>query len=191
MGVPHHGSAACVLQIYALKDVIFIIYTAFSVAIGVFHENKGRSWSHAANIAAMRYLFDHDWDIHTLRSFVGVTTSLVYQDWARRERQEVLTDLLSEGAKLHWIGPRRDASQDRVFLYFHGEARFLVIHQNILISPLKPYCLQEGPSSLLRAQTIFNSYALSRKTYLHHLETLASLYWNTVSPVRSPVHIAP
>src|SRR5260221_794820 len=146
MGVPHCGSTAWVLQIYPLKDVIFIISTAFAIAIGVVRENKGRSWSHAANIAAMRYLFGHKWDVHTLRSYVGVTTSLVYQDWARREKQEVLTDLLSEGSKLHWVGPRRDASQDRVFLYFHGESRFLVLHQNLLTEFLKPYCLQEGAS---------------------------------------------
>jgi acetyl esterase/lipase len=31
-----------------------------------------------------------------------------------------LTDVLPEGAKLHWIGPRRDASHDKVFLFFHG-----------------------------------------------------------------------
>jgi hypothetical protein len=55
----------------------------------------------------------------------------VYQEWARGNEQdqpEVLTDLLSEGAKLHWIGPRRDAAQDRVFLYFHGESRYLCIY---------------------------------------------------------------
>jgi hypothetical protein len=37
-----------------------------------------------------------------------------------------LTDFLPEGAKLHWIGPRRDEDQDRVFLYFHGESNLLV-----------------------------------------------------------------
>ena len=110
-----------------LNDPIFIISTAFAIAIGVFRENKGRSWSHAANIAAIRYLFDPKLDIHTVRYLVGGTTSQVYQEWARRDKQEILTDHLSEGAKLHWIGPRRDAAQDRVFLYFHGESRFLCI----------------------------------------------------------------
>ncbi len=95
--------------------------TALAIAIGVFHENKGRSWFLAAKIAAMRYLFSRNWDIHTLRSFLGVTTSQGYHSWARQEKQEVLTDMLPEGAKLHWIGPRRDENQDRVFLFFHGE----------------------------------------------------------------------
>src|SRR5260221_1572103 len=69
-------------------------------------------------------------------------------------------------------------------------SRFLVLHQNLLTEFLKPYCPQEGASSFLHDPTIFNSYALSRKTYLYHLETLASLYWNTVSPIRFPVGIA-
>ena len=166
------------------KGVIFIISTAFAIAVGVFRENKGRSWSHAANIAATRYLFDHKWDVHTLRSYIGVTTPLVYQNWARQEKQEVLTDLLPEGAKLHWVGARRDAIQDRVFLYFHGESPFLVLHKTLLNGLPKPYCLQEGASSFLRDPTVFNSCAPSRKTYLHHVGTLASPYWNTVSPAR-------
>lgn len=100
----------------------FSISAAFAIITGVFRENKGRSWSHAAHIAGMRYMFSHKWDIHTLRSYIGVTTSQVYQNWAHGEKQEVLTDILPEGAKLHWIGPRRDRTQDRVFLYFHGES---------------------------------------------------------------------
>ena len=98
------------------------IPTAFAIAVGVFRENKGRSWSLAASIAATRFLFSQNWDIYTLRSFMGATTFQVYQKWAQREKQEVVTDLLPEGAKLHWIGPRRDASQDRVILYFHGDS---------------------------------------------------------------------
>ncbi|KAH8977131.1 alpha/beta-hydrolase [Lactarius akahatsu] len=90
------------------------------VTIGIFRGNKGRSWSRSANLALTRYLFDHEWEIHTLRSFIGVTTSQMYQTWARSVKQEVLTDVLPEGAKLHWIGPRRDASHHKVFLYFHG-----------------------------------------------------------------------
>ncbi|KAI0298893.1 alpha/beta-hydrolase [Russula brevipes] len=93
-----------------------------AIAVGVFRENKGRSWSLAANIASTRYLMSHNWDIHTMRSFIGLTTSQAYQKWALQDNQEILTDSLSEGAKLHWIGPRRDTSQDRVFLYFHGGA---------------------------------------------------------------------
>ena len=108
--------------------VIFIISTAFAIAIGVFRENKGRSWAHAANIAALRYTFDPKWDLAILRSFTGATTSQAYQKWARLHEQEILTDLLPEGAKLHWVGPRRAAGQDRVFLYFHGESRCLCIY---------------------------------------------------------------
>jgi hypothetical protein len=97
------------------------------IATGVFRENKGRSWSHAANIAAMRYLLGQKWDIYTFRSVIGTTTSQVYEKWAREEKQQTLTDLLPEGAKLHWIGPRRDASQDRVFLYICGEFRLVLL----------------------------------------------------------------
>ena len=98
------------------------ISAAFAIITGVFRENKGGSWSHAAHIAATRYLFSFKWDLRTLRSYVGVTTSQVYQNWARGGNQEVSTDILPEGAKLHWIGPRRDRIQDRVFLFFHGES---------------------------------------------------------------------
>ncbi|KAH9053306.1 alpha/beta-hydrolase [Lactarius vividus] len=92
----------------------------FAIAVGIFRGNKGRSWSRSANVALTRYLFNHDWDIHTLRSFIGATTSQNYRAWTRSVKQEVLTDELAEGAKLHWIGPRRDASHHKVFLYFHG-----------------------------------------------------------------------
>ncbi|KAI0306818.1 Alpha/Beta hydrolase protein [Multifurca ochricompacta] len=81
----------------------------FAVAVGVFRENKGRSWSRAANIALTRYIFDQNWDPDTLRSFIGLTTSQSYQKWAHQVKQEVLTDVLPEGAKLHWLGKRRDA----------------------------------------------------------------------------------
>ena len=96
--------------------------TAFAIAVGVFRENKGRSWSLAAKIAATRHMLGRNWDIYTIRSLMGATTFQAYQKWALREKQEVVTDLLPEGAKLHWIGPRRDASQDRVILYFHGDS---------------------------------------------------------------------
>ena len=46
----------------------------------------------------------------------------MYQSWARSVKQEALTDVLPEGAKLHWIGPRRDESHHKVFLFFHGES---------------------------------------------------------------------
>ncbi|KAF8263549.1 alpha/beta-hydrolase [Lactarius quietus] len=100
--------------------VPFLLKLRLAIAVGTFRENKGRSWSQSANLAATRYVFGQNWDIHTLRSFVGVTTSQAYQSWARSVKQEVLTDVLPEGAKLHWVGPRRDESHHKVFLYFHG-----------------------------------------------------------------------
>ena len=51
-----------------------------------------------------------------------MTTSQMYRTWARSVKQEILTDNLPEGAKLHWIGPRRDESHHKVFLFFHGES---------------------------------------------------------------------
>lgn len=101
--------------------LVFMISPAFAIALGVFHENKGRSWSRAANVAMMRYLFCQKWDIHTLRSFIGVTTTQAYQAWAAQEKLEALTDILPEKAKLHWIGPRPEGSQSRLLLYFFGE----------------------------------------------------------------------
>ncbi|KAI0265804.1 alpha/beta-hydrolase [Gloeopeniophorella convolvens] len=94
----------------------------FAVAVGVFRENKGRSWSRAANLAALRHLFNYDWDMKMLQSFLGVTTSQVYLEWTRKEKQQVLTDVLPEGGKLHWIGSRRDSPNDRILLFFHGGA---------------------------------------------------------------------
>jgi hypothetical protein len=106
---------------------IISISTALAIVVGVFRENKGRAWSCAANIATTRYLLAQKWDIHMFRSFLGGTTSQMYQKWARQEKQLVLTDVLPEGAKLHWIGQRRDTSQDRVLLYFHGTYDFVHI----------------------------------------------------------------
>jgi hypothetical protein len=51
----------------------------------------------------------------------GETTSEAYATWARKSGADVLTDELSEGATLHWIGPRR---KDRVFLFLHGTLFF-------------------------------------------------------------------
>lgn len=48
---------------------------------------------------------------------MGATSAQAYASWARKNHVEVLTDELPEGAKLHWIGPRRE---DNVMLYFHG-----------------------------------------------------------------------
>jgi hypothetical protein len=93
---------------------------AFAVAVGVFRENEGRSWRRAAHIAALRYLLGNVQNASDLK-FGGVTTAETYATWARKSGADVLTDELSEGATLHWIGPRR---KDRVFLYLHGTPIF-------------------------------------------------------------------
>ncbi|KAI0298896.1 alpha/beta-hydrolase [Russula brevipes] len=103
-----------------LRFLLSMAILPLAIAVGVFRENKGRSWSCAANIAMTRYLLAQKWDLLMFRTFSGGTTSQAYQKWARQEKQPVLTDILPEGAKLHWIGQRRDTSQDRVLLYFHG-----------------------------------------------------------------------
>lgn len=94
------------------------IVAAFAVVIGVFSENKGRSWRRAARIAAVRHILrGRAWTPWELKSAAGATTAQEYAKWARKTGAEVLTDDIPEGAKLHWIGPRR---MDRVLLYFHG-----------------------------------------------------------------------
>lgn len=106
---------------------VFMVSTALAVAFGIFRENKHRSWSRAANLAVMRYLFNQKWDMYTLQSFIGATTTQVYREWAAQEKIEALTDILPEKAKLHWIGPRQEGSQGRVLLYFFGEAWLIYI----------------------------------------------------------------
>ena len=95
--------------------------SAFAVAIGVFRENKGRSWRRAARIAAMRYVLGTVQNALDLKFWFGVTTAEIYATWARNSGADVLTDELSEGAALHWIGPRQ---KDRVFLFLHGTRVF-------------------------------------------------------------------
>jgi hypothetical protein len=91
---------------------------ALAIALGVFYENKGRSWRRAARTAAARYLLSvRVWTAWELKSVIGLTTAQTYEAWARKKGAEVLTDELPEGAKLHWIGPRKI---DRVILYFPG-----------------------------------------------------------------------
>jgi hypothetical protein len=104
-----------------LSGPTFTTLIAFAVAVGIFRGNQGRSWAASAHVALTRYASGHKLDIHTLRSLIGVTTSQMYRSWAGSVKQEVLTDVLPEGAKLHWIGPRRDESHHKVFLFFHGE----------------------------------------------------------------------
>jgi len=89
----------------------------FAVAVGVFRENKGRSWSRAAHIAALRFLLQRARNALDLKFGFRVTTAELYATWARKSGADVLTDELSEGATLHWIGPRRE---DRVLLFLHG-----------------------------------------------------------------------
>ena len=87
------------------------------IAVGVFRENKGRSWRRAAHVAALRYLLGSAQNALDLKIGSRFTTAEVYAMWARKSGAAVLTDELSEGATLHWIGPRR---KDRVFLFLHG-----------------------------------------------------------------------
>ena len=97
--------------------------TALAVGIGVFRENKGRSWHRATRTALTRYLMGaRTWTAQELKSLYGMTTAQVYAEWARKSGVEVLTDDLPEGARLHWIGPR---SEERVILYFHGASSVL------------------------------------------------------------------
>ena len=91
--------------------------TAFAVAVGVFRENKGRSWPRAAHVATLRYLLGTPRNAFDLKIGFGTTTAEMYALWAKKSGAEVLTDNLPEGAALHWIGPRR---RDRVFLFLHG-----------------------------------------------------------------------
>ena len=100
-------------------------HTAFAVAVGVFRENKGRSWRRAARIASMRYLLGKVQNAFEIKLGFSVTTAEMYARWARKSGADVLTDELSEGATLHWIGPRRE---DRVFLFLHGKP-FFPIHR--------------------------------------------------------------
>jgi len=71
----------------------------------------------------MRYILRQSWDIRMFRALLGHTTSEAYEKWAGQEKQEVLTDILPEEARLHWFGPRRDATQGRVLLFFYGALR--------------------------------------------------------------------
>jgi hypothetical protein len=156
--------------------VVLMVSTALAVASGIFRENKHRSWSRAANLAVMRYLFNQKWDIYTLQSFIGATTTQVYQAWAAQEKIEALTDILPEKAKLHWIGPRQEGSQGRVLLYFFGEVWLISV-----FCTFTDLYSQEEPSACLHDPTISHSYTLSRKLYPLRRTTLASPLWSTVS----------
>jgi len=124
------------------------------VAVGVFRENKGRSWRRAARIATLRYLLGKVQSASDLKLGVGATTAEMYATWAHKSGADVLTDQLSEGATLHWIGPRR---QDRVFLYLHGMPIFSALHFELAMligeersaGPFRWSLCRPGPSSSL------------------------------------------
>jgi len=65
----------------------------------------------------MRYLLGKARNPLDLKFLLGLTTAETYVTWARKNGADVLTDELSEGATLHWIGPRRE---DRILLFLHG-----------------------------------------------------------------------
>ena len=69
----------------------------------------------------MRFLVGNVRNASDLKIGSGMTTAEAYATWARKISADVRTDELSEGATLHWIGPRR---KDRVFLYLHGTPFF-------------------------------------------------------------------
>ena len=91
--------------------------TAFAVAVGVFYNNKGCSWRRAAHIAALQYLMGNARNTSDFKFGSRETTAELYVTWAHESGEDLLTDELSEGATLHWIGPRRE---DRVLLFLQG-----------------------------------------------------------------------
>ena len=75
----------------------------------------------------MRTLVGAGWNIRQMVSVMGSTTPL-YEKWARQAKLEMLSDEISEGAKLHWVGSRK---YERVFLYFHGEySSYVLLHKH-------------------------------------------------------------
>jgi hypothetical protein len=65
----------------------------------------------------MRYVMGKARNVLDFKFGSRETTAELYAMWARENGTDVLTDELSEGATLHWIGPRRE---DRVLLFLHG-----------------------------------------------------------------------
>ena len=132
-------------------------------------------------MALTRYASGYEWDIHTLRSFIGVTTSKMYRSWARSVKQEIQTDLLPEGAKLHWIGPRRDQSHHKVFLYFHGQSCSPCTARTYRLICALNAVLQEEAIAYLHAQNTSPSCRAFRNPCLMKLARLESPHWNIVS----------
>ncbi len=84
---------------------------------GYFERIEVDLWRRAARIAAQQYLLRKVRNASDLKLMYGASTAEMYARWASKSGAEVLTDELSEGATLHWIGPRRE---DRVLLFLHG-----------------------------------------------------------------------
>ncbi|KAI0265805.1 Alpha/Beta hydrolase protein [Gloeopeniophorella convolvens] len=103
-----------------LQLLPFRLYEPFAVFFGALFSTEGRSWRRAKHLAGLRYRLGPKWEVQTLKSYIGATTAQAYEAWALANGQEVATDVLAEGARIHWIGPRRDTEKDRVLLFFHG-----------------------------------------------------------------------
>ena len=103
-------------------------FAAFAIIPKVFSKaNKGHTWARTFSDSVMRTIVGAGWNIRQMVSVWGSTTAL-YEKWARQAKLEVLSDEIGEGAKLHWIGPRKF---ERVFLYFHGEcSSYVSLHKH-------------------------------------------------------------
>ena len=148
-----------------------ITTTAFAIVLGVFHKHEGRSWRRAASIAKTWYLMRAwAWTPWELKSMTGVTTAQAYAAWARKNHAEVLTDGLPEGAKLHWVGPRKE---DRIILYFHGP-------YTILFLQLQLHCSERGGRWAVQTEDLF--FQLGRTA----LRCLRTFKRNARTPSESP-----
>ena len=95
---------------------------------------------------------------------IGMTTAQAYAAWARKNHAEVLTDELPEGAKLHWVGPRRE---DRVILYFHGAYTFFFLQ-------LQLRCFEPGRWAL-QAEDLFSQLGRTTLRCLRSFKRIARM----------------
>ncbi|KAI0258603.1 Alpha/Beta hydrolase protein [Gloeopeniophorella convolvens] len=102
-------------QRLSLFPLIFTL--PIPVVFNVFRHNTGRSWKRSLGIALYRALFSRGYSMDVLVRAVAQPTGRVYATFARDNRLELVTEDVGEGARLHWIGPKKT---ERVFLYFHG-----------------------------------------------------------------------
>jgi len=109
---------------------------------------------------------------------IGVTTAQAYAAWARKNHAEVLADELPEGAKLHWIGRRRE---DRVILYFHGAYTFFFLQ-------LQLRCSEHGGPWAVQAGDLFFQLGRTTLRYLRPFKRIARMPSESPSSttVRSP-----